>query len=197
MKHETLRSLHGLLALALAALLGLYVLSGWMIIHRVGGGTPAETSVVVRAGAIGDQSEDPGRVREAALAAARDAGLGGARFESAKFAGGAWHVKLGRVARSAEVTLTPGAAEARVALRDAALGEGLKRLHRVNAKGASGARLAWAVGVDALAIALLVFALTGVLLFRALKRDRRLGWALLGASTLYTLGGIAWQALGR
>lgn len=197
MSHATLRTIHGVLALALAALLGLYVVSGWMIIHRTGGGTPTETTASVPADAIGGEGEDPVRVRAVATAAAASAGLADARVDGAKFADGEWRVKLTRVARSAEVVLTPGAAEARVERRDAGLGEGAKRLHRVNAKGASGGRLAWVIAIDLLSIALLVFALTGVLLFRKLKRKRRLGWALLGASTLYTLGGIAWHALSR
>ena len=197
MSHGTLRTIHGVLALALASLLALYAVSGWMIIHRAGGGTPRERTVAIASEAVAGEGEDPERVRAAGAAAAKSAGLVGARVESAKFAGGAWRVKLSRVARSAEVTLTPGAPEASVALRDATLGEGMKRLHRVNAKGASGGRLAWAISIDALSLALLGFALTGVLLFLSLKRDRRLVWRLLGASTLYTLGGIAWLALSR
>jgi hypothetical protein len=197
MSYATLRTIHGVLALALAALLALYVATGWMIVHRVGGGPARETMASARVAAIGGGSEDAARVRGAAAQAAERAGLAGARIESAKFVDGAWRVKLTRVARSAEVTLTPGATEARVALRDAALGEGAKRLHRVNAKGASGGQLVWVIGVDALSAALLAFALTGVWLFVRSKRERRLGWALLGASSLYTLGGIAWLALSR
>ena len=197
MSHATLRTIHGVLALALAALLALYAVSGWLISHRVGGGAPAERTESQRVGVVVGEHEAPARVGELAAQAAAAAGLAGARVESAKFADGAWRVKLTRVARSAEVTLTPGAVEARVALRDAALGEGVKRLHRLTAKGASGGRLAWGIGIDLLSLALLVFALTGVLLFLAQKRDRRLGWTLLGASTLYTLGGIAWLALSR
>jgi hypothetical protein len=185
------------LALALACALALYAISGWMIIHRTGGGEPAVRSVAVEMAPIEGASADPARVRAAAQQAAARAGLARARTENAKFADGAWHVKLSRVARSAEVTLMPGAAEAHVALRDATFGEGVKRLHRVNAKGASGGRLAWVIGIDALSLALLVFSLTGVWMFVALKRDRRLGWALLAASTIYTLGGVGWLALSR
>ena len=37
MKHTTLRTIHGVMALALATLLALYAVSGWLIIHRAGG----------------------------------------------------------------------------------------------------------------------------------------------------------------
>ncbi len=197
MSYATLRKIHGLLALALGGMLAVYAVSGWMIIHRVGGGQPVETTLRVPADALSSEAENRERVRAVAEAAAARAGLAAARAEKPELADGVWRVKLTRVARSAEVTLTPGAAEAQVVLRDAVIGEGVKRLHRVNAVGASGGRLAWGLLVDALSLALLVFACTGVLLFRATKRKRRLGWLLLGVSSLYTLGGIAWLALSR
>lgn len=197
MSHATLRKIHGLLALALGGMLAVYAASGWMIIHRVGGGPPTETTLRVPADALSGEAEDRERVRAVATAAAARAGVPGARSEKPELADGVWRVKLTRVARSAEVTLTPGAAEAQVVLREAQFGEGVKRLHRVTAVGARGGRLAWGLLVDALSLALLVFACTGVLLFRAAKRRRRLGWWLLGASSLYTLGGIAWLALSR
>jgi hypothetical protein len=198
MSYATLRTIHGVLALALAALLALYALSGWLIIHRAGSGTPQERTLLIPAPSIGGEGEELARVREAAIGAAARAGLAGARIQQAKFGDGAWRVTLTRIARSAEVTLTPGAAEAHVALRDAALGEGVKRLHRVNAKSAAGGgQLAWVLLIDALSLALLLFALTGAWMFLRLKRDRRLGFSLLGASTLYTLCGIAWLALSR
>ena len=46
-------------------------------------------------------------------------------------------------------------------------------------------------------VALLLFALTGVLLFLELKRDRRLGWLALGAGTLYTLASFVYLAVSR
>jgi hypothetical protein len=197
MSYTALRTIHGLLALALAALLAFYAISGWMIIHRLGGGEPSVRAASVATAPVAGEGEDLGRVRAAAAAAAASAGLSGARVEGAKLADGVWRVTLTRVARSAEVTLTPGAAEARVALREAAFGEGMKRLHRVNSQGARGGRFAWGVLIDVLSLALLLFSCTGVWMFVRLKRDRRLGWALLGASTLYTLGGVAFLTLSR
>ena len=197
MNHATLRAIHGVLALALATLLAVYAVSGWLIVHGVDGGAPEERTVVVSGPAVGGEREDPARVGELAAQAARAAGLADARVVRAELKDAVWRASLRRVARSAEVTLTPGATEARVVLRDAALREGLAQLHHVNAVDAGGARLAWALLIDALSLSLLGFAATGVLLFLRVKRDRRLGWALLGASTLYTLGGIAWLALSR
>jgi len=196
MSYGTLRTIHGTLALALAVLLALYTVSGWMIIHRTENGTPSERSIDVPAEVV-RAADDAKRAREVARAAAERAGLAGARVDRAKLVDGTWRVSLARVARTAEVTLTPGSETALVETREATLREGVKRLHRVNAKGARGARLAWVIGVDALSAALLLFCLTGVWLFVRLKRDRRLGWLALGAGTLYTLGSIAWNALSR
>lgn len=196
MSYAALRTIHGTLALAFAALLALYAASGWLIIHRSGGEAPQERSLRVPAERI--RSEDGAkRAGAIALAAAARAGLAGARVESARREGGEWRVSLARVARTATVTLMPDSETAGVALRNAGFVEGVRRLHRVNATGARDARLLWVVGVDALSIALLLFSLTGVWLFLRLKRDRRLGWLALGAGTLYTLGSIAWLALSR
>jgi hypothetical protein len=198
MSYTTLRSVHGVLALGLATSLVLYLASGWMIIHNIGGGEAAtQATESVSVAPIGGESEAVSRVEAAAVEAAERAGLAGARTRRVEFVEGVWRVKLARVARSAEVTLTPGAQQARVALRDGTLAEGIKQLHHLNALEVSGGRLAWAILIDALSIALLLFAVTGLWLFVRLKRDRRLGWTLLGASSLYTLVGIAWYALSR
>ncbi len=197
MSYATLRTIHGVIALALATLLALYAVSGWLIIHRTGGGTPETVATRVPIAPIAGASEDVARVRAAGAEAAASAGLTGGKLGVAKFENGAWHVSIARVARSAEVTLRPGAAEAEVVLRSPALGEGIKRLHRVNAGGASGWRLAWVLAVDLLSVALLLFSLTGVLLFLAVKRTRRLGWLTLGAGTLYTLASFVYLAVSR
>jgi hypothetical protein len=195
MSHRAIRAIHGMLALMLATLLALYVLSGWMIIHGVRFGSSESRTTSVPVEAVGGASEDPKRVRAVARSAASAAGVTSARMTAPQFVDGVWRVKLTRAAHSARVTLTPGATEARVRLREAPIAEGMKRLHRARANTTQAGRLAWMIARDVLAIALLAFSVTGVLLFRNLKRDRRLGWALLGASSLYTLGGIAWLVL--
>jgi hypothetical protein len=195
MSYRAIRAIHGTLALALAALLALYAVSGWMIIHRVSFGSSASWTTRVRAEAVGGASEEPTRVLAAARGAASAAGLPGAWPKGRKFIDGVWRVELTRVARSAQVTLTPGAPEASVLMREPPIANGMKRLHRLWFNTTEPGRLAWMVARDVLAVALIAFSVTGVLLFRNLKRDRRLGWALLGASSLYTVGGIAWLVL--
>ncbi len=195
---RTLRALHGYFALALAAFLLLYTASGWMIIHKIGWGTPELSSLEIPLPELaGGLPLDARRAKALASAAAERGGLAAAASGAAKQEDGAWRVSLTRVARSAEVTLRPGAAAARVELRSASLDEGVKRLHRIHAAGARGARLAWAIGIDLLSLALIGFSITGVILFWSLKRDRRLGLALLAASTLYTLGSMAMLLVAR
>jgi hypothetical protein len=194
MSYRLLRALHGYTALALAALLLLYAASGWLIIHRIDWGRATETKREVPLGELaGAGPLDAARARSLALVAAERAGLSSAAVagEAKPAEDGAWKVSLARVARSAVVTLRPATGVAELALRDAAFAEGVKRLHRVHAAGASGAKRAWVLAIDVLSLALIGFALTGLLMFFALKRDLRLGLAVLGASTLYTLGSLA------
>lgn len=199
MSHGLLRALHGYTAFALAALLLLYAASGWLMIHGIEWGRPDEaTSRVPLMALAAGGPRDAEQAKALALEAAERAGLAGAVARDAKqSADGGWSVSVARVARSAEVTLRPGADAAEVKRRDPPLIEGLKRLHHVTVGGSHGVKLFWAIGVDALALALLGFCLTGVLMFWRLKRDRRLGLALLAGSTLYTLGSIAWLAATR
>ena len=55
----------------------------------------------------------------------------------------------------------------------------------------------WGLGVDLLGVGFVGFAVTGPLLFWSLKRDRRLGLAVLAASSLYMLASLAWLELAR
>ena len=197
MSQATLRAVHGTVALALATLLALYTLSGWLIIHPFGSG-PAETrAVTTEVDPVGGASADVAGVRKAAERAAARVGLTGGVSGKPKFRGGEWRVRVSRAARSADVALVPGARVAEVSLREVSFAGGIAGLHRVTATGATGARLAWVLAKDLLSIALLLFSLTGVLLFMAVKRERRLGWLALGAGTLYTLASFAYLAVAR
>jgi hypothetical protein len=197
MRYATLRSIHGLLALSLAGFLGLYTVSGWMMTHNSDNGTPVESTLTAAAPPLGGAAEDEARVRAVALAVAEGAGLEGAHIKRVRFADGEWRVSLRRVARSAEITLTPAAATARVSLREEGFEGGVKLLHRITAKHVQGARLVWVVLVDVLSIAMIAFSVTGLLMFLSLRKDRRIGWLLLGATAFYTVGGIAWLSASR
>jgi hypothetical protein len=193
-RYRTLLALHGMTALALATGLALYVASGWMILHNAGITPPRRESQLVPVAPVGGATEHRARVEARAAAAAERAGLEGAAARRARFRNGEWKVLVSRAAQAAEVRLAPGATEARVERRHPTLTSGLTNLHHMNAGDAHGAELAWVVGIDALAVALLVFAWSGVAMFLRLKRDRRFGWLLLGASALYTVAGIVWLA---
>ncbi len=51
--------------------------------------------------------------------------------------------------------------------------------------------LAWWVLLDVVSLAMLLFAVTGFLLWYRSTKDRRLGWVIFGGSWCYTLGLIA------
>ncbi|MBM4381958.1 MAG: hypothetical protein FJ091_01190 [Deltaproteobacteria bacterium] len=189
--YPLIRDIHAYLGVALAALLAIYTWTGFEIVHG-GGKRPreiarSEPSVTP----VGGANDAIARVEAAARAAAEQAGLAGGAVVRARFEKGAWRARVERVSQYAEVTLTPGSSSAEVRLWRYPARGGVTQLHHVSLTDARGARFAWAIAIDVLSVALIAFALTGVLLFLALKRERRLGWALLAASTLYTLGSIA------
>jgi hypothetical protein len=188
--YPLIRDIHAYLGLALAALVAIYTWTGFEIVH--GGGKPAREVArsevsIEPLGAAGERIE---RVRAEARAAALQVGIEDGAVRRARFEKGAWRARVSRVSQLAEVTIVPGSTRAEVKLLRYPARGAVTQLHYVNATDASGARFAWAIAIDVLSITLIAFSLTGVLLFLSLKRERRLGWALLGVSTLYTLASI-------
>lgn len=70
----------------------------------------------------------------------------------------------------------------------------LRNLHTLRGARGGVGYLAWWLLLDVVSVAMLVFAVTGFLLWYRSTKDRRLGWLLFGGSWAYALGLIAWLA---
>ena len=53
----------------------------------------------------------------------------------------------------------------------------------------------WGLIVDVVSVSMILFALSGVYMWYVLKKDRRLGWIVLGARTLYVVGLVIFLVL--
>ena len=69
----------------------------------------------------------------------------------------------------------------------------MNRLHHFHGYGDSGRFWLWGLFVDIAAV--IFFAASGIYLWYVLKKDRRLGWIILGYSTAYALGSILFLIL--
>ena len=70
----------------------------------------------------------------------------------------------------------------------------LRNFHTLSGASGGVGYLAWWLLLDVVSVAMLVFAVTGFLLWYRSTKDRRLGWFIFGASWTYALGLIAWLA---
>lgn len=71
----------------------------------------------------------------------------------------------------------------------------MNRLHHFHGYGDSGRFWLWGLFVDIASAAVIFFAASGIYLWYVLKKDRRLGWIILGYSTAYALGSILFLIL--
>ena len=76
-------------------------------------------------------------------------------------------------------------------IKTAGLRKRLNRLHHFHGYHGELRYIVWAVMVDVTALAMIFFAISGVLLWYKLNRKRTLGWTLLVGTALLTAATIA------
>ncbi len=184
---RTALALHRLTALALAGGLALYVGTGFAMLHPrvVPGGAATRTSV--RPVPLGPAEMQPGAVGRAVR---RALDLRGRVREVAAEADG-WRVVVVRPGERTEVRVPRAGGDAQVRVTRAAPARTLEELHELRHHEGPWPFRLWALWVDAVALALVGFALSGVALWALVRPDRVGAW-LLGGASLYVLGSIAW-----
>jgi hypothetical protein len=91
--------------------------------------------------------------------------------------------------------VAPDAQSATMRTREGSLLQRTIRLHQVTGFSGGAAYFVWGLMVDLVSLAMLVFAFSGIYLWYARTRDRRLGWALLGVSWGLAVGAMVYFAL--
>lgn len=189
--YRTLRLVHQAAAFALLGFIVMYFATGTVLTHEGLFGEPVyqerryERPVTPPAGgdpgaaarALGAELGLPPRVRDARFG---DDGSFGARFDGVR---GTW-----------QVNVAAGASTASVHERRGDWRAVLIRLHRNHSYAGGPVRAVWAAFHDLAALAMIVFAATGVLLWWKLEKRKWPGFVVLGLSTVlfvYTLG-VLW-----
>ncbi len=196
--YKTIRWIHGQLALALALAVLMYAVSGWFI--EYGRLFFPQTPTVNETHNVAELSasaalEDEGAARRAAFAIRDALDLPGRLVEIRAQAPG-WVARFASASQRTRVAWSPGRPEVRLEIRPASFGPSLTTLHRVHGASGGPAYFLFAVVVDLVGVAMILYAITGVILWWKLKRKKRLGLSLLAASSAFTLGWIAVLAWG-
>ena len=122
-------------------------------------------------------------------------GLRGRLTKLHKRSRGDWHYVFERPGTIEQVELTPGKEQVRLIIVRKKFAATMNRLHHLQGFEGGGRFLAWGILVDIVSISLILFALSGVYLWYRSKRDRLLGWVILGGSSAYVLGSILFLLL--
>jgi hypothetical protein len=192
-----LRAIHGTAALTAGLLLTIYAVSGWLIVHgefALQGEKTVETTAITLSPDPGLPEElGTGKEAEAyAPAVAAAAGVSGRPHVPERTDDGRWAFRFKKARQDRFVILTPGSTEAELRTETLPFLQGIAWLHKTKRAWGGPAYVLWAWMIDLLSLALLGFVLSGVWLWWISKRDHRLGFLLLGGSSLYTFGSIAW-----
>jgi hypothetical protein len=123
----------------------------------------------------------------------KDLGLEGRYEFSRKEKDGRFTLFYLRPGSQERVFFTPGMDSVEVSRRDYGFAQMMNRMHQFH--GYKGGVLFWLWGflLDLVSLSMILFGVSGVYLWYTLKStQRRLGWALLGGSTLYAIGSIVY-----
>ena len=186
------RDVHLASALLLAGTLFAYTLTGFVVVH--GSWVPdteERTSTSVAFDYHASQLDEPSTWKTTADRAAAQLQLGG-RIQLPKQldAKGRLKIRFSRLSQLATLWLGPGKGNAVLEHQHLGLSSTLSNVHKLHGSAGGTGYLLASLWIDLTAIAMTLFALTGVALWFWLKADR-LGAAILTASTLSTLAAVA------
>ena len=195
-----IRTVHLFSGLILAAGLFMYGFTGFVISHQdwfPGGKSDKTThklSSEVAARMPAELSSEQGKDWQRQLAgelALR--GRPGNRWAD----DGTWIFEYGRPGTNEKLRVRPGSAAVTLTVQSAGFAGIMNRLHHFHGYGGAPRYFLWGLFVDLASLAMIFFPLTGIYLWYQLKKDHRLGWLILGASTAYGAGSVLYMIFGR
>ena len=190
--YRWMRATHGLAGLALASVLTMYALTGVVMIYGEGQRVPASR----------EESKQPlpdawRGLRGPQLSAAVRSSLGlRGRADLPRRKAGRTQIIFRRPGARSEVTLDSASGSVEIVRFREGWVRTLAQLHQQNGYEGTLLNKLWAATVDLAALALILFAASGVYLWWKLGRQRRLGLAVLVVASGYSLASLAWLVFG-
>jgi len=194
--HQLIRRLHLVSAFVLLAFVVMYFVTGFVLTH--GGLLGEATEQVVRRTEPFPEglSRRPG---DAAFASSLGTTLGlrgkPSKVEHRK--DGTWRVSYFHPGHLTEVTLPADRGPMTVVEKRFGWQRVLIGLHRLHGYGGAAVYDVWALMLDLASASMILFAITGVLLWHRLSGDHRPGWIVLAAGFLLTASTVTYLILRR
>lgn len=183
----TIRSVHLYLAQGLAGFLVLYAASGLVMKTRTflpDRGERHQSTVILDADRPAVMDEASAGLLAQELVAAEGHAIRVQRVSRRE--DGSWRISLRRPGAFATVDLQADGRTASLTVDRPGFATLMNQLHQFHGYGGGWLYDLWALMLDLVSVACLVFAVTGVYLWWKLQRDR-LGWWFLGFSTVYSI----------
>lgn len=194
--HRLIRRLHLVSGFVLLAFVVMYFVTGFVLTH--GGLLGEATEQVVRRTEPFPMSLSK-RPGDAAFASSLGTTLGlrgkPSKVEHRK--DGTWRVSYFHPGHLTEVTLPSDLGSMTVEEKRFGWQRVLIGLHRLHGYGGGGGYDVWAVMLDLASVSMILFAITGVLLWHRLARDHRPGWMILAAGFVLTASTVTYLMLRR
>ena len=197
MTGQLVRTIHLWSALLLCSVVGLYALSGFLMVN--GRGLREEASEVERQIVLDETTRlDPGGdlsrpeldAFARRLAEALDLRGRPERERPERRPNGSWVFRFGRPGTTEEVAVVPGEGRATLTIRRHGPVTTLKGFHHVSGFGGGTKYDLWALVLDVAGLSMLLFPTSGIYLWYRQRRRHPWGWLALGSGLAWVLGSL-------
>ena len=195
--HTWLRRIHLYCAFVLMAFVVMYFVTGWVLTHGRWVGQATESSarrtVPLQAGVLSAKPD------EDTFAGGLQAqlGLGGKRALAKRNNDGTWRFSFFRPGHQVDVTVASDLTSAVVVEKQFGWQRVMVGFHRLHGYGGGWFYDLWAVLYDLASAAMIVFAVTGVVLWYRLARRHLPGWIILACGFTFTSATLGYLLLRR
>ena len=191
--YRVIRTIHLYSGLIVGTYIIMYAFTGFVMLHPdwFPGGEEETTRQLVSSIAKNLSGELGQRERRTlSYRLARELDLRGRPEEPKREQDATWTFSYRRPGTREMLRVTPGSENVELTLREGGFAPTMRNLHHLHGYEGGLRFFLWGFFLDAVSAAMIFFSLSGIYLWYVLKRERRLGWIVLGSSTAYVVGSI-------
>ena len=191
--YRIIRTIHLYSGLIIGAYIIMYAFTGFVMLHPdwFPGGEEETTRQLVSSIAK-NLSAELGQRESRALSyrLARELDLRGRPEDPKRERDATWIFSYRRPGTRETLRVTPGSEKVVLTVQKGGFAPTMRNLHHLHGYEGGLRFFLWGFFLDLVSAAMIFFSLSGIYLWYVLKRERRLGWIVLGSSTAYVVGSI-------